>query len=128
MPAGLNGGTWAQGCFSGDCLLAEMLKRGILPFYHCVLRKGTSKADLARGHQRSCVLVIPMVATSIRSRIQATYRGPSTTPGHLEGKVAAVLIPKGANGLIPGLGGECRACNVLMAHTSNLSLWELGGM
>lgn len=129
VSAGLNGGTWAQGCSSGDCLLAEMLKQGALPFCHCVLCKGTLKADLARGgHQMSCVLVIAVVATSIRSRIPARCRGPSITPGHLEGKMVAMLISKGPNGLIPGLGGEHRACNVPMAHTSNLSLWESGGM
>lgn len=128
VPAGLNGGTWVQGCSSGDCLLAEMLKQGGLPFYHCALGKASLKADLARGHQTCCVLVTAMVATSIRSRIQASYRGPSITPRHLEGKVVAVLISKGSNGLIPGLGGECRTCNMLMAHTSNLSPWEPGGM
>lgn len=85
MSAGLNGGTWLQGCSSRDCLLAEMLKQGALPFYHHLLRKGTLKADFARGQQMSCVLVAVMVAISIRSRIPARYRGPSITNSMLSG-------------------------------------------
>jgi len=128
VPAGLTGGSWAQGCHSGDSLLAEMLKQGALPFYHCVLCKGDLKADLARGPQISWVLVIATDATSIRSRIPGGYRGPSIKLGHLGGEVVAVLVSKGENEFMPGLGGECRACHVLMAHNSNLSLWEPGGM
>lgn len=69
-----------------------------------------------KGDARCLVLVI--AATSMGSRIPARYLGPGVTPGHLEGNVVAVLISKGANGLILGLGGERRACNVLMAHAS----------
>lgn len=72
----------------------------------------------------SCYIVV----NSIRNRMPDGYFGPGITPGHLEGKVVAVLISKGASGLFPGSGGEGRACSVLMAHASNLRLWGPGGM